>query len=157
MSKTGYTVVTGGAVSLAADTAKTVLGIKGHANFGLDLKKLRFGFVDTNATEAPVIVELCYCTWATNGTMGTNNTTVTPVQAYGRTTAVGAVAGKNWTSEPTVLTVLEEIPLTPNGGLLVYDYPLGDTFDCAVAEGFALRMTADEATSVRAGMLFERA
>ncbi len=94
MAKTGYSAPTGGAVSLAADTAKSVIGVKGHANFGIDLVGFRVGFIDVNAAEAPVIVELCYATFATNSP-GTNSTSVTPAQIYGRATTVGATAGRS--------------------------------------------------------------
>lgn len=155
MAKTGYTAPTGGAVALAAATAKSILGVKGHANFGIDLTKVRVSFDGTTAA-TPVLVELCYATFATNSP-GTNSTSVTPAQAYGRVTAVGATAGKNWTTEPTVLTVIEEELLTPNGGLVVYDFPLGTTPDSAVAEGFVIRCTAPAIVNVRAAMWWERA
>lgn len=155
MAKAGYTVVTGGAVSLTAATAKSVLGLKAHANFGLDLKKVWWGFTNTSSAEAPVLCELCYCTFATNSP-GTASTSVTPVQIYGRSIAVGATAAKTWTTEPTAISVIGEIPLTPNGGTLLYDIPLGDTPDCAVGEGFVLRFTAAASVSVRATMWFER-
>jgi hypothetical protein len=155
MAKAGYSIVTGGAVSLSAATAKSVLGVKSHANFGLDLKKMHFGFLGTTAANVPVVVELCAATFATNSP-GTNSTSVTPAQIYGRTIAVGATAAKTWTTEPTVLTVIDEWPLTPAGGLAMYDLPLGDTYDSAVSEGFVLRCTAPDAVSVRASMKFER-
>ncbi len=156
MAKAGYSIVTGGAVSLSASTAKSVLGVKSGAAFGLDLKKVWWGFTGVTASEAPVVCELAYATFATNGP-GTNSTPVTPSQLYGRTIAHGVTAAKNWTSEPTVLTVLGEIPLTPNGGTILYDFPLGDTPDCAVDHGFVLRFTAAASVSVRATMIFERA
>jgi hypothetical protein len=156
VAKTGYSIVTGGAVALSAATAKTILGVKSHANFGLDLKKVSVGFDGVTASYVPVLVEVCYCTWATNGP-GTNSTSVTPAQTYGRVTAVGATAGKTWTAEPTALTVIREFLLTPNGGLAFYDWPLGDTPDSAVAEGFAIRCTAPNAVNVRGTMTFERA
>lgn len=159
MAKAGYSVVTGGAVALAAATAKTVLGIKANAAFGLDLKKVRVSFDGTSGAATPVLVEACYCTWATNGTMGTNNTALTSsvTQVYGRALTHGVTAGKTWTSEPTVLTPLEEWLVTPAGGLVVYDWPLGDTPDCALSEGFAIRVTAPAIVNVRAGMVWERA
>jgi hypothetical protein len=107
------------------------------------------------AAEVPVTCELCYATFATNGP-GTSSSSVTPVQVYGRTIAHGVTAAKNWTSEPTTLTVIGEIPLTPNGGTLLYDLPLGDTFDSATGEGFVLRFTASASVSVRATMIWER-
>lgn len=155
MAKAGYSVVTGGAVSLSASTAKTVLGIKSGAAFGVDLKKAWWGFTGVAASDAPVTCELCYCTWASQAP-GTGSSTVTPVQIYGRTITHGVTAAKTWTTEPTTLTVIGEIPLTPNGGSLLYDIPLGDTWDCAPDHGFALRFTAAASVSVRASLFFER-
>lgn len=157
MAKAGYSVVTGGAVSLSASTAKSVLGIQAPDDFGLDLKKIWWGFTGTTASDAPVTCELCYATFETN-VAGTNSTAITTTvrQLYGRTIDHGIVAGKNWTAEPTALTSLFEVPLTPNGGTLPYDIPLGDTPDCAPGEGFVLRFTAAASVSVRATLFFER-
>ncbi|HEY9372082.1 hypothetical protein [Streptomyces sp.] len=156
MAKIGYSIITGGAVSLSASTAKSVLGVQAGESFSIDLKKIWLGFTGVTASEAPVTCELCLATFATNGP-GTNSTSVTPIQLYGRTTTVGATAAKNWTSEPTVLTTIAEFPLTPNGGTVLYDWPLGDTPDCALGNGFVLRCTAAATVSVRASMTFERA
>jgi hypothetical protein len=156
MAKCGYSVPTGGTVALAAATTKTVLGVKGHANFGLDLKKARIGFDGVTASAVVVTVELCYCTFATNSP-GTASTSITPAQGYGRVTAAGFTAAKNWTAEPTAITVLDEITLDPNKGLLVYDFPLGDTPDSAVAEGFVYRCTAPAAVNLRGTFWVERA
>ena len=155
MAKCGYTAVTGGAVALSAATAKSILGVKAHANSGIELKKYRVGFDGVTASAVPVLIELCYSTFATNSP-GTNSTSVTPAQAYGRVISVQATAGKTWTTEPTVLTVVEEFLLTPNGGLLFYDGPLGDTPDSAVSEGFVIRCTAPATVNVRATMWWER-
>lgn len=155
MAKAGYSATTGAAVPLAVATAKTILGVRAHANFGLDLKKFRVAFDGTTGTAVPVLVELCYATFAANPP-GTASTSVTPAQVYGRTIAVGATAARNWTTEPTALTVLDEWLLTPAGGLAVYDIPLGDTPDSAVSEGFALRLTAPAVVNARGAMWFER-
>lgn len=155
MAKAGYSVVTGGAVALAATTAKSVLGIKAASGFGIDLKKFKVGFDGVTASAVPVLVELCAATFATNSP-GTSSTSVTPTQIYGRAITVGATAAKNWTSEPTVLTAIGEFLLTPNGGLVFYDFPLGDTPDSPVSEGFVLRCTAPAAVNVRASLEFER-
>jgi len=156
MAKCGYTVVTAGVVALGAGVAKSVIGVKGHANFGLDIKKARVGYDGITASAVAVLVEFCYCTFATNSP-GTASTTLTPAQAYGRVTAAGFTAGKTWTTEPTAITVLDEILLDPNKGLLVYDFPLGDTPDSAVAEGFVYRMNAPAAVNMRGTFWVERA
>jgi len=156
MSKAGYSVQSG-IVSLAAATVKTALFVTAGAQFGMDLKKFRIGFDGVTASAVPVFWELNYSTAATNSTPGTGNTAQTPVQVYGRTIAVtGFLAGSNCSSEPTVQTPVDADLLTPNGGLLVYDFPLGDVPDAAVANGFALRLTAPAIVNARVSFLFER-
>jgi hypothetical protein len=159
MAKAGYSVNTQGAVALAAATAKTVLFVTAGAQFGLDLKKFSIGFDGVTASAVPVFWELNYSTAATNSTPGTGNTSQTANinQVYGRAIATtGLLAGSNCTSEPTVQTNVRANLLTPNGGLLIYDFPLGDVPDCAPANGFALRLTAPAVVNVRVEFLFER-
>lgn len=153
--KCAYQATTEGAVALVAATAKTVIGIKANAAFGIDLKKFHFGFDGVTGSAVPVFWELCYCTWATNAP-GTNSTSTTPTQVGGRVMTHGVTSGKTWTTEPTTLTVIKADLITPAGGILLYDYPLGDTPDCALSEGFALRLTAPAAVNVRAGFDWER-
>ena len=151
-----YDAVTGGAVALSAATAKTILGWKAHANSGLLLCDYEVSFDGVTASAVPVLVEICYCTWATNAP-GTNSTSVTPVQRSGRVLTVGATAGKTWTAEPTVISVIREKLLTPNGGLVMFNYPLGTEPDCALGEGFAIRCTAPATVNVRGSMGASRA
>lgn len=154
MAKAGYSVGVGADVTLSAATIKTVLGVKSGAAFGLDLYKLGISFDGIVSTAEPVLVELCYCTWATNGP-GTNSTSETPIQGYGRVLAHGVTAASNWTSEPTVLTVLDEWKLHPQMGMKEY-IPLGQTFDCALGEGFAIRCTAPATVDCRPMLFWER-
>lgn len=150
-----YTAPTGGAVALSAATAKTILGWKAHANSGLLLVGYEVAFDGVSASAVPVLVEICYCTWATNSP-GTSSTSITPTQKLGRVLAVGATAAKNWSVEPTALTVIDEKLLTPNGGLVIYDHPLGTEPDCALAEGFAIRCNAPATVNVRATLKVSR-
>jgi hypothetical protein len=151
LSRATYKCVPGAAVATST-TPKSVIGAKAHANSGLDLLEFWIGFDGVTASNAPSLVEVCYCTWATNSP-GTNSTSITPVQHLGRAMTVGFTAGRNWTSEPTTLTVLEEHLITPNGGMFRWKYPLGDEPDCALAEGFVLRVTAATGTpNVRCGL-----
>jgi hypothetical protein len=155
MAKAGYITSTEGAVALSAATAKSILGVAAPSSFGVDLKKFRVAFDGVTASNVPVLIELCYATFATNGP-GTNSTSTTVDQMYGRSITAGFTAAKNWTTEPTELTPLEEWLLTPAGGTIVYDYPLGDTPDTAVSNGFVLRLNAPATVNVRATFLFER-
>src|SRR5215213_5812111 len=154
MSAVGYALNSSGAVAIST-TAKSVLGIRAGATFGIQLKHYEVGFNGTTAADGPVYVEICYCTFATNATPGTNNTTESANirQQYGRVLANGMTAMSNWTSEPTVLTTIEDLWLDPNKGLVIYDYLLGQEPDTALNEGFVLRMTAATGTpSVRASL-----
>ena len=160
MAKQGYTAVMGATSgTLAASTAKSILGVQGNAAFGIDLRKIAVSFQGITATDNPVLIELCAATFATNPP-GTNSTSATALQSYGRVTASGVTAGYNWTTEPTVLTVLKSYLLTPNGGLLIEEFAPDHGFDSAVSQGFVIRVTpgaAITASSVaRATMEFER-
>lgn len=160
MAKAGYTIRTSSAVALSAATARTALCLLTPATFGADLKKIRIGFDGVTASAVPVLWELCTSTAATNSTPGTNNTSETAniTQIYGRSIVTGftGFSASAATFEPTVLTTIESNYLTPTGGLLVYDIPLGDTPDIGVSSGFALRLTAPAAVNVRAAFWFER-
>lgn len=155
MATTAYKAGTEGAVALAAATAKSVWGVSGTSGFGVDLQKLRIGFDGVTASAVPVLVELCYATFATNAP-GTNSTSATVTQTLGRTITPGFTAAKNWTTEPTVLTVLDDWLLTPAGGLVLYDWPLGTSPDSAVSQGFVVRCTAPAIVNVRVSGHFGR-
>lgn len=158
MSAVGYAVNAGAAVALST-TAKSVLGIRAGAAFGIQLNGYRVGFDGVDATAGPVYVEVCECTFATNATAGTNNTSETANirNNYGRQLASGMTAMRNWTAEPTVLTVVDDFWLDPNKGLVFYDYLLGQEPDTPLNEGFVLRMTAAVGTpNMRASLKVER-
>lgn len=158
MAKAGYSVRTSSAVALSAATAKTALAVLAPSSFGIDLKKFSIGFDGVTASAVPVFWEVCYLTGATNSTAGTGNTSETSnvQQIYGRTITHGVTAFSASTSEPTVLTPVRSNLLTPTGGLLMYDFPLGDTPDSAVSQGFAVRLTAPATVNVRVDMSWER-
>jgi len=158
MAKAGYAVSTSAAVALSAATAKTALMVICPAQFGIDLKKFRVSFDGVTSSAVPVLVELVTSTNASNSTPGTNNTTESAniQQIYGRSITTGFTAFSASTSEPTALTVIERFLLTPTGGSLFYDFPLGDTPDTAVSAGIGLRLTAPATVNARASMVWER-
>lgn len=159
MAKAGYSVSTSADVALVTATAKTVLAVLAPAQFGVDLRGFEIAFDGVTTTDKPVLVEICQCTFATNPP-GTNSTSATVVQIYGRAVTAGFTAAYNWTTEPTVLgatTAVKTLRLTPNGGTYDYDWPLGETPDNDVSKGFASRCTAPtSAVNARATMRFER-
>lgn len=142
------------AVSLTASTAKTVIGVKAHANSGINVLKMRGSFNSVTAADQPVLVEVGYCTFATNAP-GTNSTSLTPPQWSGRVLTIGFTAGKTWTTEPTAITVIDNFYVPPNGTFL-YDVPLSTEPDTALGEGLVLRCTPGaSATSLNfAGGMF---
>jgi hypothetical protein len=155
MAKSGYSISTEGVITLAAATAKSVIGAKAGANVGLDLKGFMISFDGVTAAALPVFCELCYATFATNSP-GTASTGANERQMYGRVIAADFTGGFNWTTEPTVLTAIDEpFLLDPNKGFFSYDYSLGESPDSAVAEGFVLRMNAPATVGVRAAMRLE--
>jgi len=156
MSAAGYGIHSEGAILLTAATAKCVIGAKAHANSGLQLKGFEVAFDGVTASAVPVLIEVMYSTWASNSP-GTNSTSTTVRQIYGRVLTAGFTAGKTWTTEPTTLTVMgKEFLLTPNAGVFAYQYPLGQEPDCALAEGFVIRCNAPAGVSIRAAMTLER-
>ena len=156
MAKAGYSLTTLAAVPLVATTVKSVLTVIAPAQFGIDLTKIRLGFDGVTASAVPVLVELTDNTLASNGVVGTGNTTAgTPTQNYGRTITPGFTGFYNSSAEPTVQTAFDRWTLTPNGGLVIYDWPLGSTHDTPVSAAVTIRLTAPAAVNANATMWFE--
>lgn len=153
--KAGYSAPAGGAVALVAATAKSVIGVLAPAQFGVDLLGYELAFDGVTAANVPVTVELCAATFASNPP-GTASTSITVQQAYGRSIVPGFTAAYGWTTEPTVLTAFDRFTLTPNGGVVVRDWPYGQTPDSPVSNGFVIRLTAAQVVNVAATLRFER-
>jgi hypothetical protein len=152
-----YKVDTGAAAFTSLATLQTAFGIQAGADYGLQLKKFRIGATGVTASNPPGIVRVFSATYATNPP-GTNSTTQTPIQANGRTLAATNMLGAlQWTVEPTVKTYLDEFPLTPNGGTVLYDYPLGDEPDTpALGSGFGVEVTFSVAVGIAGAMWVTR-
>jgi hypothetical protein len=157
MASCGYGVFTEAAVALSAGVARSVLGVKAHANSGLQLKGFEVAFDGVSASAVPVVVELLYSTWATNSP-GTQSTSCTVRQQYGRVLTAGFTAAYAWAAanEPTVLTLLKRFTIAPDKGLYAWQWPLGQEPDCALAEGFVIRCNAPAAVNVNGGLFVER-
>lgn len=162
MSKSGYSITTQGEVALAAaGTVLNLLGVKAGTDQNVDLVSWWIDFDGVTAADKPVRVGLYVCTFATNAP-GTNSTSVTVKQQYGRVAGNGFTAAKSWSSAPTVIDseAVDEFSLDANKGLYRYDWPLGQSPDTPLAQGFLIRLlveTGDTTAAVaRAGMKFER-
>jgi hypothetical protein len=158
-----YVVNTGAsAIALAAATAKTIFYINAPASNQPSLVELAVGFDGVTASNTPALVELVYGTKATNSTPGTGSTSFTPLQLRGWPAQASAqAAANNCTSEPTVLTSMKQWLLTPNGGLLVVQAPLGRE-PTGIASGTAAsgnqigcRVTAPQTVNTRGYVEYE--
>lgn len=134
-----YTVPNSAAVTLVAATPKTFVGVVGAAvGYGLALNGYRVSTNGITATNPPMKIDICKIS-----TLGTA-TAVTPTQELGRVITAGVAslsAGQNHTVEPTGLVILDSFQISPNGSLVIYDFPLGTEFDCDETQGFCLRAT----------------
>lgn len=158
-----YVVNTGGsALALAAATAKTIMYINSAAANQPSWVEWCVGFDGVTASAVPAVVETVYGTKASNSTPGTASTSFTPVQVRGWPTQASAQTAANaCTSEPTVLVSHKPFLVTPNGGLLVMQLPLGRELT-GVASGAAisgiqtgLRVTAPAIVNTRGYIEFE--
>jgi hypothetical protein len=158
MASVGYKVSTSAAVALTGGAAKTCLMVITPAQFGGALRKARIAFDGITASAVPALVEVVQSTNATNSTPGTNNTNENAniFQYKGRSITAGFTAFSASTSEPTVLTVMDSWLLTPAGGLVVYDFPLGDEIECNVSAGLGVRINAPANVNARVSLSFER-
>jgi hypothetical protein len=145
----GYTVVWG-ALALASGTAKTIAGIAAGANKPITITEVS---ISCDATSGNLLAELVYGTNATNPP-GTNSTTFAPLgNRNNQIENVEGTGGINWTTEPTVLTVVRKLGriALPNGPLIV-QFPLGREPTGVIAAGTAgkfigVRLTATVAVT----------
>lgn len=146
-----YTAETNGDVALTAATAKTILSVINSANGLIRIIELGVSFDGTSSSAEPVTVELCSSTQATAGT----STSHTIVQSGGATRTVQATAARNYTAEPTVLTVLKRWLVHPQSGLVV-QFPLGrEPEQVTGGDALCIRCTAPAGVNAQAYMEFE--
>lgn len=153
MSKVAWVASTEGEVALAATTAKTVLSVIAPANKVVVVTVVHVDFDGVTAAAEPVLVELL------RGTTDGTGTAVTLRRVRGHVSATpAATSKKNYTAEPTGLTLIQDRALDPYKGFFEKDHPLGREIDVgggAAAEVLALRLTAPAAVNVRAFLEIE--
>ena len=141
----GYTVETNGDIALTAATAKTILSAINAANGLIRIVELSVSFDGTSSSAEPVTVELCSSTQATAGT----STSHTIAQVRGPTRTPQFTAARNYTAEPTTLTVLKRWLVHPQTGITVPS-PLGrETEQVTTADALCLRLTAPAGVNVQ--------
>lgn len=113
---------TGGAVALVAATAKTVIAVVAGGANQPSIVEVAVSFDGTAATAIPVLVEWISGTVTTAGT----NTAMTPKQLRGWPGQSSQNSGAiNYTAEGTVMEVFKKRLLTPNGGIIIQQQPMG--------------------------------
>jgi hypothetical protein len=155
-----YVADSEGVVAVAAAATKTVFAVKADSGHALDLLGLGFTVdqATPTATDKAVLVEFCSVTFATNAP-GTNSSAVTVDQEAGPRIAETFAAGKNWTTEPTVVNPLRPFDCDPYKFTYERDHPLGESPDFALAEGFGIRVTnpsGNQSVNVRAWARWSR-
>lgn len=147
----GYTVETTGDIALSAATAKTIMSVINAANSLIRIVEFGVSFDGVTAAAEPVTVELCYSTQATAGT----STSHTITQVRGPTRTVQATAARNYTVEPTSLTVWKRWLVHPTSGIAL-QFPLGREPECTVtADALLIRCTAPATVNVQGYIEFE--
>jgi hypothetical protein len=147
----GYTVETNGDIALSAATAKTIMMVINAANSLIRVCEIGVSFDGVTSTNEPVTVELVNSTQATAGT----STSHTILQCRGPTRTVQATAARNYTVEPTTLTVLKRWLVHPQTGLVI-QFPLGrEPEQVTTADGLGIRCTAPANVNVQGYMEFE--
>jgi len=151
-----FAVKTGtSATALVAATAKTLVNLISGANRVPLLTEFSVGFDGVTASAVPVLVEVGFCTQATAGTPGTSPT---PALIRGKG-ASQSTAGVDYSAEPTVITPNKHWLVTPNGGLLVIQSPLGREAEADLSGGtnkaHVLRCNAPANVNARAYMEYE--
>lgn len=136
----GYTIDTQGSIAMAAATAKTILNVINSSTGLFRIVELSVSFDGATATAVPATVELCKSTQAGNGT---GSTATTPTQVRGATRTIQLTATRNYTTEPTTLTVAKRWLVPVFNGLLVVQFPLGrEPEQITASNAYALRVTA---------------
>lgn len=147
----GYTVESNGDIALSAATAKSVLSVINASNGLIRITEFCASFDGVSVTGEPVTVELCSSTEAGAGTA----TSHTIAQVRGATRTAQATAKRNFTAEPTILTVLKRWLVHPQGNLTV-QFPLGrEPEQVTTADALVLRCTAPAAVNFQGYMEFE--
>jgi hypothetical protein len=141
-------------VALTGTTAKTVAGVKAATNVAVTVLENRFSADGATSSNAPAVVDLARCTFATNSP-GTNSTSFTPLKREpGRAETVQATAGYTWTTEPTVITAQNTMDVGQFNGLYHYINPYNIPFVVAGAAGWVIRANSPNNVNCSGGITF---
>ena len=143
-----YTVNNSADQSLVAATAKTLIQLVTGATRKIWVSEVAIGFKSVTATDVGVLVQV-----VRQSTAGTASA-VTPAPVVEGHPAAISTAQEIFTVEPTSGVVVREWEITPIGGQLVYQLPLGTEIEMAVSARLGLLVTAPQNQSARAYITF---
>ena len=155
MAQIQYAASTGAAFVNSTTAIQTAIAVVNAAtDCGVQLKRYRIGFNGVTASNSPVLVRF----FSTGNTTAGTSTASTITQSSGRTLAITNITcASMYTAEPTTKTYFgDEFPLTPNGGVIVYDFPLGDEPDIGISSTIGMEILATVAVGVSASFWFTR-
>jgi hypothetical protein len=124
--------------STTAATAKTLIQVVAPATRRVLIKEVSIGFASTTSSDGAALVELVRQTTA--GTV----TSSTPLLNDPAATAALSSGAINATVEPTTTDVLRSWNVPVQGGLLIYQMPLGEEILVAASGRIGLRVTAPQ-------------
>lgn len=132
-------------------TLSTIAGIKTPANQAVKLLGVNVGCDGTNSAQGPAVVDLGSCTFATNAP-GTNSTQITtiPTLDSGRPETVQSTAGKAWTAQPTVITIIESFFVPVYMGSAIVFRPLTVPIVGKGGNGIVMSMTQQSSVTANA-------
>lgn len=104
-------------VAVTAATLITVVGVRAPTNQAVKILEAAVSFDGATSSNAPAIVDLVRCTFATNAP-GTSSTSTTPTKRdSARPETIQSTAAHTWTAEPTVKTTTRSILVAQFDGL----------------------------------------
>lgn len=139
------------AQSTSAATTKTLIQLITGSTRRAAILEVTIAFKSSTTTDAPALVELLRQT-----TVGTAGSNPTPILEDPADPPAIATAGINYSAEPTASDILRSWDVPVQGGLVVYQFPLGYEVVMGVSTRLGLRVTTPQAqTGVEARIVWQ--
>jgi hypothetical protein len=145
-----YDVAMTADANITAAVTTTVWQLITPATRWAKLKQVSFGFRSVTSTDVPGIVELVSQT-----TAGTSSASLTPAPRNPAMPAALASVNVTFSAEPTLGAVRWSHVLPPQGGNLIWQFPLGDEIIVNASQRLGLRVLFPQGQLVRASFTFE--
>lgn len=129
-------------VTLVASTTRTLVQVVAGASKPLRIKEVGISFNGTDASLTPIQVDLCR-----QSTAGTSSALTLLEQEEAREAPMATARNGFSSTEPTTGDIIRTWQVTPAGGLLVVQFPLGDEPIVAASGRLALRAITGAATT----------